>query len=168
MEKNRNIILAFYAFLSLVVILCSTTSFDLQNIGYTLALIVLIAAYIVRTKFPRNESFEDNHMTYIIRSIWIYSSLAAIAMTIMAIVLVQRGDMNSIYQLGDIYMSGSEPSEEQMKLAFDSYIMDNRSLILEQYLIWIFPVQLYLVWRIFHGGERAFKSYRIANPKRWF
>ncbi|PZP56982.1 MAG: hypothetical protein DI586_01825 [Micavibrio aeruginosavorus] len=153
--------------MSLVVIFCSTTSFDLQNIGYTLILVQLIFAYIARARFPRNESFEENHMTYIIRSIWIYSSIAAIAMTIMAIILVQRGNMDSIYQLGDVYLNGGEPSEDQMRAAFDNYIADNKNLILEQYLIWLFPVQLYLVWRIFHGGGRAFKSYRVANPKRW-
>lgn len=167
MEKNRNIILAFYAAMSLAVILCSTTNFDLQNIGYTLIIILLIIAYIARAKLPRNESFEENHLTYIIRSIWVYSSIAAIGMTIMAIILVQKGNMDSIYQLGDVYMGGGEPNEAQMKAAFEAYITDNKNLILEQYLIWLFPVQLYLVWRIFHGGGRAFKSYRIANPKKW-
>lgn len=167
MEKNRNTILAFYAVLSLVVLLCSTTSFNMQNMGYTLVMIELVIAYIARAKFPRNESYEENHTTFIIRTIWVYTTLAAIGMIGAAIIVTQRGSMDAMHAMTEALMSGAQPSEEQMNSYAQQYISDNEDLLRNQFRMWLFPAQLYLVWRILKGGERAFKSYRIANPKRW-
>lgn len=167
MEKNRNTILCFYAILSLVVILCGVMDFTLQNMGYTLVMIELIVAYIARSRFPRNESYEENHTTYIIRTIWIYSTIAAIGMVGLAFIIIQQGSLDAINALANSMVEGMTPDDAQMEAAFKQYISDNEDLIRQQYILWLFPAQLYLVWRILKGGSRAFKGYRIANPKKF-
>ena len=167
MEKNRNTILAFYTILSLVVILCSLPNFDLQNIGYALIFIELIVAYIARARWPKNESYEENHTTFIIRTIWIYTTLAAFGMLGASIIIVQNGNMDAINSMADSLLSGVEPSEAQMNASMHQYITDNESLLRQQFLMWLSPAQIYLVWRILRGGERAFKGYRILKPKNW-
>lgn len=140
----------------------------MQNMGYTLVMIELIVAYIARSRFPRNESFEENHTTFVIRTIWVYTTIAAIGMIGAAIIVTQQGSMESINTMADSLMSGVQPTEDQMNQYAQQYITDNEPLLREQFRLWLFPAQLYLVWRILQGGERAFKSYRIANPKKWF
>lgn len=168
MEKNRNIILFFYTTLALIAIFVSAPDFTLQNIGFTLSMIALVAAYIARSRFPKNESFEENHTTYLIRTLWIYTSLAAIGITGLGIIVVMNGNMESFNSMADnIVNSGIQPTEEQMEAVIQQYISDNLSLIRQQYLIWLLPAQLYLVWRTLQGGYRAHKNYRISNPKKW-
>ena len=167
MEKNRNIIFAFYIALSLVVILCSLPSFSLQNIGYTLIMVELVIAYIARARFPRNESYEENHTTYVIRTIWIYTTVATLGMIIISVNVTMHGNAESLNAISDAMLSGATPDDVQMAQSFRHYASDNEQLLIEQSRLWLFPAQLYLVWRIMQGGGRAFKSYRIANPKKW-
>jgi uncharacterized membrane protein len=168
LEKNRNNILGFYAALSLIVILCCLPNFDLQNFGYLLSLIVLIAAYICRRRWPRNESFEENHTTFIIRSLWLYNTFAAFGMIGAAIIIAQNGNMDSVNALAETMMTGEVLSDAQLDASMQQYVSDNEALLKQQFLLWLSPAQIYLVWRILRGGERAFKNYRIANPKNWF
>ncbi len=174
MEKNRNIILAFYAVLSVIVIMSSTPNVSLvtygrlANYGFTISMIVLIVAYIARAKFPRNDSFEENHTTFIIRTLWIYTSIAALGMIGAAIEVAQQGNLDAIQPIADSVASGIQPTEAEMRASVLQYLTDNDSLLRMQFHIWLCPAQLYLIWRILRGGSRAFKSYRIANPKNWF
>ena len=168
MEKNRNIILGFYTALAVIAIFCSIPDFTLQNIGFTLVMIALVAAYIAKSRFQESDSFEENHTAYIIRTLWIYSSIAAIGIVGLGIILVMNGNMESFNAMANnMVNNGVEPSEEQMEAMVQQYISDNMGLIRQQYLIWLLPGQLYLVWRTLQGAYRAHKNYRIANPKRW-
>lgn len=168
MEKNRNTILGFYAVLSLVVILSSVPDFKIQNVGYTLIMIELVIAYIARARWPRGESFEENHSTYIIRTIWMYSFLFTIGAVAASYLVWVNGDKSAIEQITDMMVNGSPPSEDETNAAMMKYYEDNKILMMNTTRLWLCPSQLYLVWRILQGGGRAFKSYRLANPKRWF
>ena len=168
MEKNRHNILAFYAVMSLVVILCCLPDFNLQNFGYLLIIIELVVAYIARHRWPRNESFEENHTTFVIRSIWMYTLLAGFGMLGAAIIIVQNGNMDAINEMANAMVSGATPSDAEMEASMNRYIADNEALLKQQFIIWLSPAQIYMVWRILRGGERAFKGYRIAKPKSWF
>ena len=168
MEKNRNTILVFYAVLSLVVILTSLTDFKMQNIGYSLVTIELIVAYIARARWPKNESFEQNHSTFIIKTIWIYTVLFTIGAVAASYQIWDQGNRDAIQATIDDLMAGGQPSEDSFNASMNQYLVDNRALVMKFTRLWLCPAQLYLVWRILQGGERAFKGYRIANPKRWF
>lgn len=168
MEKNRNTILAFYAILSVIVILGSLPGFRFLNMGMTLSLVLLIVAYIARSRFPRDESFEENHTTFIIRTLWIYTSFAALCMIGASMEIARLGNLQAIQSVVDSAMSGATPNEATMQASVDQYLADNDALMRTQFAIWLCPAQLYLIWRILKGGGRAFKNYRIANPKNWF
>lgn len=167
LEKNRNTILAFYAALSAVVIFCSLPNFQLQNIGYTLVTAELVIAYIARAYWPKGESFEENHTTFIIRTIWIYSLLVTFGIIGAGIIIGQSGNPAALNPMLDAMMTGVQPPEADIENWMRQYFMDNQELILNQSRIWLCPAQIYLVWRILRGGGRAFKGYRLARPKSW-
>ena len=167
MEKNRTAILGFYAVLSLVVIFTGLPNFSLQNIGYTLVTIALIVAYIARARWPRGDSFEENHSTYIIRTIWMYSFLFTIGAMVASWIVWQNGNRTALDELAESLVSGAQPTEETMDTAMKKYLSDNMDMMLRVSRVWVCPSQLYLVWRILQGGGRAFKNYRVANPKSW-
>lgn len=168
MEKNRNTILAFYAVLSAVVIFCSLPDFQLQNLGYTLVTIELLVAYIARARWPKNESFEENHTTFIIRTIWIYSLLVFFGIIGAGMMIGQNGNPAALNPMLDAMMAGVQPSEAEIEGWMRQYFVDNQNLILNQSRIWLCPAQIYLVWRILRGGGRAFNGYRLSRPKSWF
>lgn len=168
MEKNRNSVLAFYAALSAVVIFCSLPNFQLQNIGYTLVTVALLLAYIARAYWPKNESFEENHMTFVIRTIWVYSLFVFFGILGAGMMIGQNGNTDALNPMLDAMASGVQPAEADLESWMRQYYIDNESLILNQSRIWLCPAQIYLVWRILRGGERAFKGYRLARPKSWF
>lgn len=168
MEKNRTSILAFYAALSAVVIFCSLPNFQLQNIGYTLVTVALLLAYIARAYWPKGESFEENHTTFIIRTIWVYSLFVFFGILGAGMMIGQNGNPDALTPMLDAMVSGVQPAEADLEIWMRQYYTDNESLILNQSRIWLCPAQIYLVWRILQGGGRAFKGYRLARPKSWF
>lgn len=167
MEKNRTAILGFYAVLSLVVIFTSLPNFSLQNIGYTLITIALIVAYVARARWPRNDSFEENHSTYIIRTIWMYSLIFLIGASIASWLIWQNANTTALDNLSNSILSGAFPTLETLDSSAQEYLSDNMDMMLKVTRVWICPSQLYLVWRILQGGGRAFKNYRVAHPKSW-
>ncbi len=167
MEKNRLAILIFYAILSAVVVLCCMPDTNYMNYGMTLSFVLLIITYIARARWPRNESFEENHTTFLIRTIWIWSLLFVFGAVGGAIIVNNEGNTDAFTPMFQSIAEGIMPSPDEMRPWVEQYKTDNHDLLIRTFLIWLSPAQIYLVWRILKGGERAFKNYRVANPKSW-
>jgi uncharacterized membrane protein len=159
MTSQKAKLLALYALMGLSALLCCFPSFALQNAGYGLIFAVLILAYILRALSPE-ESLERNHAKFIVRSIWIYSLIALIGTIAAGIMVGQKGDFSALDQI----LTNPENAENLLR----SYFETNRDLIESATRIWMFPAQLYLIWRMTHGISRAGKSYRISKPDSWF
>lgn len=168
MEKNRTPILIFYAACALTAILCSLPDFGAQNIGYTIIFFLLIVVYIARARWPKENSFEENHSTYIIRTIWIYSALASFGIVGAGMIIGQNANPDALAPMLDAMGTGIEPSDAEAKSWMLQYYADNADLIERTARIWLFPAQIYLVYRTARGAVRAYKNYRISKPKSWF
>lgn len=168
MNKERFNILGTYAFCALSALLVCAPNFTAQNCGLGLSTIILIAAYISRAQSDA-ESLNHHHMTFIIRTIWIYSVLAVIGMTGAGYIIYERGDASSIDAMSQQIMStGAIPTEADVEAAGDAYLAANHSLIFGTLLMWMFPALVYMMWRVARGGSRAWRNYRVQNLRAWF
>jgi uncharacterized membrane protein len=167
MEKNRNIVLAFYAVMSVTVVLCSLPVIALLNLSLIVAVLTLIVAYLARARFPKNDSFEENHTTYVIRSLWLYSLLFLIGAIAASYFVFAQGNRESLAPMLEVIAAGQKPTESEMQSWTHQYAEDNAELLMRMFRLWLCPAQIYLVWRILQGGSRAFKGYRIARPGSW-
>ena len=135
---------------------------------------VLIAAYILRTG-TEHGSLIENHMTFVIHTIWIGSFLALLTMTGASIYLFNTLDntpldpcINQFLAIG----SSTQVIELQAMLGvfqgcFESYVNANFKTFIISALIAAGPVLLYFIVRYARGFSRAASGYRISHPESW-
>lgn len=167
MEKSRIRILALYFMFAVAVVLGLFPDMTLQNTSFLIYSVVLVLAYLFR-RARKEDDLESHHCTYLIRSIWIFSFLAAIAIVGAGYMVGQQADASALDGLlGRIESAGQMPSEADLDAAFKVYYTANQDLIFQLYRLWMCPALAYATWRIIRGGVRAFRGYRVAQPRSW-
>ena len=137
---------------------------------------VLVASYIIRAK-AEPESLIQNHTTYIIRTIWIGSGLAAITTTIGGLIMMNDINYdpfspcaNNLAAQGVEFAANATYTQiwDLASPCFDIFIQANMQPLITAGIITIVPVLIYFAVRFVRGLSRAIKGYRIANPRVWF
>lgn len=167
MNAERVKILGSYGLTALAGLLTCVPSYMAQNVGMAVILLSLIAAYIFRAG-TADDSFIRHHMTFIIRTIWVYSGLAVIGMIGASYQIMQQGDSSAINNLMDMATNGSIPTEDDMRAATQTYLDSNSGIIFKSIILWSLPALIYLGWRLARGSARAYRNYRVANLQSWF
>lgn len=166
MDKPRLINMVFYGLCGLTSILSAWPDYNVINAGLTLTALVLVAAYIVRLRaIP--DSLVHHHMTYVIRTLWIYSTLALIGLLFASYWIFEHSDRSAIDALIDGASSGVMPGEEEIRAIEESYLAANEPFIIETLIASLFPGLLYLVWRVSRGASRARRNFRVQNLYSW-
>jgi uncharacterized membrane protein len=122
-------------------------------------------------------SLLENHMTYIIRTIWVGSFLALITLAVAAIYLFKAldntplepciNDLLGFMSLGDF--SAIETLETQIgDKCLTPYLAKNFTPLVTSAIIGIGPVVIYFLFRFLRGYTRARNGYRLAKPRAWF
>lgn len=127
------------------------------------------AAYRIRRRAAAN-GLAENHMTYLIRTTWIMTALAAAAMLAAAGYFLMSYDDSALYRCADLIRGEAKAGDSQadmIGLCANDFVDDNMRTLLVAGLIGGAPVVAYLVYRLFRGLERALKGYRIARVKSW-
>ena len=135
---------------------------------------VLIAAHILRAG-TEHGSLLENHMTFVIRTIWIGSFLALITMSAASFYLFDRIDHTPLDPCIRSFLSvgqGAFTLDPQalmniFKGCFHNYIAVNFQTFLISGLIAAVPILLYFIIRYARGLARAAGGYRIAHPEKW-
>lgn len=173
LAQEDKIIMRTYAALAASLLLTFVPSATFAAIAMFLFCGVMIAAYILRGKAEKN-SLIENHMTYIIRTIWIGSFFAGIFIGIGSVYLISVMDVSSMMSCGQemmdagaAAMSNSELMEI-MEPCMKVFLKDNWGAILMVTLFCGGPVIVYFVYRLAGGMNRALKGHRIGNVKSWF
>ncbi len=141
--------------------------------AFALGIGVLLAAYNLRNK-AEPEDLIENHMTYIIRTIWIGSLFMLITTIVASIYVFTNLDYSSLDVCAQALAGGGADLSDPMTAmaAFQScqedYLSDNSTLFMNGVVIAGLPILLYFGVRFFKGLRRASYAYRIANPKSWF
>ncbi|MGB4107249.1 MAG: hypothetical protein WBK55_05585 [Alphaproteobacteria bacterium] len=135
---------------------------------------VLCIAYVLRTDTEQG-SLTENHMTFIIRTIWIGSFLALITLTIASIYLFKVLNNTPLQPCLDQILSMADPAAiESFAMNFmgttcwAEYWQTNLAAFIVAFIITAAPVLLYFAVRYVRGVTRAMRGYRVANPKSWF
>ena len=123
---------------------------------------VFIALYVVR-KLGKPESLTDNHMTYLIRSVWIGGLLVIIGTLLGAIYFIGTVGLEDYARLGRAAMEQGRPDDFFMVFQ-QRYPQEVMIAVLTSLL----PGVAYLAFRLAKGLARAIKGYRVANPLSWF
>lgn len=164
-----------YGALAAVTILTLVPVMSMAVIAILLFLTVFIALYIIRSR-AKEDSVVQNHMTYLIRTIWIVQLIGVVTITIATIYLLPLFDSSALQPCTDrvTNMVLDNPDmdyatlSDELQPCMDQMVADNHDILLKSTLIAGGPIILYLLYRLFKGGSRALKGYRIANPKSWF
>lgn len=140
------------------------------------ALIVgaLFIAYVLRTDSEQG-SLIENHMIFIIRTIWIGSLLTLITLTIAGLYLFKALNNAPLQPCVDQILSMADPAAmESIVINFmatqcwANYWQTNLTAFIVAFVITAVPAFLYFAIRYMRGVTRAVRGYRVANPKAWF
>ncbi len=164
-------------------------------LSFVLFFIVLIAAYVMRTDEPKH-SLTANHMTFLIRTIWIGSLIGFITImigifyflsfvdhTMLDPCIARLSDIFRIIELppideqtpigelmkiiNDVMIAEQEKIMPVFKVCIKDYINGNLVVFIIASSIMIVPILIYMIMRIIRGIRHALKGLRLADPKRW-
>ncbi len=166
MDRPRATNLTMYTLCGISSILSAWPSYQVINIGLLLTFVVLIIAYLVRSR-SLEDSLVHHHMTFVIRTLWIYSAFATVCMLLAGYLIYTKGDQTAFTGLMDQVNSGVVPSEDDLNQIEAAYLSTNMGLIIESYLTCMFPALLYLVWRVSRGASRAHRNFRVQSLYSW-
>lgn len=167
LKKERLSILFFYGLCAALALISCIPHMSAQNVGLTGILVVLILSYIKRC-FSEADSLEHHHLSYIIRTIWIYSLFAAIGILGAGWVIWSDGNNAAIDALTSMVEQGGMPNEADMHATVNAYLADNENLIMKSMILWMMPSLLYFILRIARGIGRGWNNYRVQNIYSWF
>ena len=130
---------------------------------------IWIAAYVVRSKAEENSLTED-HMTYIIRTIWITSLFSLITVAIASAYILSVYDRSMMLNCaGNVT---AEASMQAIQNAFapcmDEFLHENMAYFINGTVVAAGPLVIYLAYRLAKGITRATKGHRIGDTKNWF
>lgn len=175
-DLQKKAVLNLYAAFAVSLILTLVPHMIVGLIALIFALGVLIAAYVMRFQSEK-ESLIYNHTTYIIRTIWIGSSLSVVTVGLASAFMLGQIDYAPFSSCGETMAAqGMEWAAnatyaqvwEFSSPCFNSFITANLKLLIISGAIAILPILLYFIIRFGRGLSRALHGYRLAKPKAWF
>ncbi len=177
-EKKK--VLAVYTAFGLSLLMGFVPMIEAAGLCLVLMIVVLVWAYIVRGN-AEDHGLADNHMTFIIRTIWIGSSLSIVTAFIGGVYMFGMINneplMPCVENLYNVMMDMSnflDTSNVEQKIkaslqgCMDEYLRVNLMTLIVSGVIIIGPVVVYFAVRFVRGFSRAVKGYRVANEKSWF
>lgn len=167
-QKVMQVYAAFMASLILSLLPFISAAF----LSLLLAVVVLIMAYRFKSK-AEPKGLLENHMIYVIRTIWIGAFIALLCMGISAAYLMINLDNTPLIDCvpGFQAMAADIYHPEIFKTVFspcqEAYLAINMPVLIIGAGLAILAPVLYFSVRIIRGLYRASKGYRIAAPRSW-
>jgi uncharacterized membrane protein len=175
-DPNQKKIVRLYAAFGAGLALSFMPSGIAALISLALILGVLMVAYAWRTD-SEEDGLLANHMTFIIRTIWIGGFLALATIAVAAIYLNMMLDNTPLQPCADdifnFVNAGDLMNFDPLITAISGkclvpYLARNLTSFIISGVIGILPVLIYFIVRFLRGFTRAQNGYRVAKPKAWF
>ena len=140
-----------------------------------LVLGVMMAAYSLRKRHAPG-GYVENHMTYIIRTIWIGSLYSVVTLGLGSAYLLTFINNAPLQPCIDriLDMEGNPAAVADpvalyagFEGCYSTFVSLNMAIFVIGGLIAMGPLILFFFARGWHGYQRARKSYRVANVKSW-
>ena len=174
-KEQKNIIYLYGAAWASIIMACiPSVSFAL--VATVLFVLLLIVAYVMRSK-SEIEGFNQNHTTYIIRSIWFgIFILPAFTLALAVIYLLPNYDPSAMsICAGPLYehiLANPDGTNMQTLYGFiapcmPDFMRTNGQTFAISGLIAILPILIYLLYRFGKGTTLAMKGQEIKKPKSW-
>jgi uncharacterized membrane protein len=138
---------------------------------------VLIMAYVLRTD-AEHGSLTENHMTFIIRTIWIGSLLALVTTAAASVYFFKALDNTPLQPCAEAILSMASGMSDLTLMekyinnfmsmpCWANYWQTNLMIFIIGGVIAAGPILIYFVVRYVRGLTRAMRGYRVASPKAW-
>lgn len=154
MDSETRDVTQIYGALAAAIILSCVPMVMTQSLALILFLAAIITAYVLRVR-TETGSLTDNHMTYLIRTFWIFSLLFLIGMAVAAWYLTTELDLYRLQGILEVLIS------DQPTMTADIWLLTYTTLLT------LGPGFVYFIYRLARGITRAIKGYRMPNPKSW-
>ena len=173
-NKEQKTINNIYAMLCVSLILGFLPMIEAAFLAIFMFTAAIIAAYIVRNR-SEEHSLTENHMTFIIRTIWIASLFGLISTALASMYLLPNYDSTSLMACMDQVVSSmgggvTDPSQlnDHVQPCMDQFMSDNKIVFIKATIIAAAPIVIYMGYRLAKGLSRATKGHRIGDVKNWF
>lgn len=177
-DANQKKIVRLYGAFGAGLVFSMVPLWSAAIVSATLIAGVLIMAYVVRTD-TEHGSLSENHMTFIIRTIWIGSLFALITTAAASLYFFKTLDNAPLQPCADAILSlasgMTEPAAMERIIdnfmampCWANYWQKNIMIFITGGVIAAGPILIYFAIRYIRGLTRAMKGYRVANPKAWF
>lgn len=177
-DPERKKVLALYALFVLAVVMTLVPHLVFVAVSTVLLLAVLVLAYMVRAK-ALPDGLAANHMTYLIRTIWLSSGLAVVTTGIASALLIYRMDEAPVQpctqRLAEHVLGESQSLENSdvaglasfLEPCMEPFMQANMGALIMALVIAAGPLLFYVALRMIKGVSRAHGGYRVANPLAW-
>lgn len=166
-EKDIKTITSLYGLVCVLIISQFVPLHSVQIAGFILFPVSLIAIAVLRHRNDK-DSLIHNHMTYLWRTLWIWSLLLSIALPLAGLWVYSGADHSPIQNLIEDIIKRTSYTQEELYGVLKEYMYLNKNLLILAGTTCIGPTILYIVYRLAKGMSRAFKGYRMAHPRAWF
>lgn len=156
-----------YAALTASIIAQFIPQITVQLIGVCLFALVWLATIIMRRMDKDPEGLTKNHMTYLLKTIWVGSLFLTIGTTLGAAYIYNFADNSVIYDFLNRMRTGSLIGVYDIEGVIKMYMINNSVLIITTALASLGPCLAYIIYRLVKGVARAKKGHRMGNPKAW-
>ncbi len=175
--QGQGTIINLYGLFAASLILSVLPYVTAASVSTILFLILLIAAYVVRSGAAQ-DSLVDNHSTFIIRTLWIAAFFSIFTSIVATVYMMGNLDYEgplqpcaeNLARRGLEWLETAPPQEvyEIVQPCMDGFMITNKSVLLNGVIIIGAPLLVYMGYRFIKGLSRAMKGYRLANPRAWF
>ena len=176
-DPDRSKILFTYGVFGLSLILTLVPNVTVAGLSLAALLLTMILTYVFR-KHAAEDSLMHNHMTFIIRTIWIGGFLMIFTLIAGAGILLYGVNNAPLQPCINQFMNSVNPDTlsvndvDNLSSIFGAcmtpYISVNWIIFLISGIVAAGPILLYFFARFARGFGRAMSGYRIAHPQAWF
>ncbi len=175
-DPDQKKITRIYALFGVSLVLSLVPMISAALVSLSLGMGVLVTAYVLRTGSEEG-GLLDNHMTYIIRTLWIGGLVALVSLAAASAYLFQSLDNTPLHSCLDGLLSMAATTIVPDKAMLDyitngpcwlDYWKTNIKVFVVSGVMAAGPVLLYFLARYARGLGRAMRGYRVAKPKAWF
>ncbi|MBI4031509.1 MAG: hypothetical protein HY370_07500 [Proteobacteria bacterium] len=162
MNKDRETILTAYGLFAAMMAASFIPAAWAVMTATILYFIALAYPYYARKRAAAG-GLTENHMTYIIRTIWIASLVAVATVAAGVCYVLALYDPSSINECTQNLMNGGMNAEA----CIADFMNANRSVLYSGGFIAVGPIAFYCLWRLFRGARKALNMLPLQNVNAW-
>jgi len=168
-SKEQKTITNIYAILTVSLLLSFLPMASAAFLASLIFIGVWIAAYMIRRKHDHASLIAD-HMTFIIRTIWIAGLFTLITMSAATVYILSVYDPTMMMDCEGAMQAGTSMADLENMVApcYEEFLRVNMPYFIRGGLMAAIPIVIYMGYRLAKGVSRAVKGHRIGDTKSWF